>query len=122
MWSDNLWTDTCRKILVMTMTFHLYVLRVIKLFETDIIFFCCLFFIILNVLYKLFYTAFNTVHLQWIKNIPISKRAVYTPSRRYTCVNLFYIWCFTFMLSLHSIALLCILLFKWVKDPSRVCL
>ena len=38
-------------------------------------------YLIVNVLHKLLYTVFTTVHFQWIRNIPICKCDVYTPSR-----------------------------------------
>lgn len=74
----------------------LFILRIIK---TDITFFASLSSLgsfgntvyILIKLCKFLYTAFITIQFQWIKNISINRRAVYTTSRQYMRVDLFYI-------------------------------
>ena len=78
--------------------------------------------LIFTILYERLYSFFSTIHLQWIKKISLSKRAVYTPSRRYMCVDLFCIPCLTFSLNVHLIHFLTILLvFRLVCFAKHKC-
>ena len=94
----------------MTVISYLSVLRLIKLLKKVMKLFCsfkvsflhisklCLsllwkcriqrLYLIFNVLYKLPYTGFTMVYFQWIKNISICKKSMYTKSMRYKCLYL----------------------------------
>ena len=54
--------------------------------------------------YKLLHTIFTTVHLHWIKNISISKCAVYTPSRQ----------CIVLIFSVYGFLPLCCVFFWFI--------
>ena len=94
----------------MTVISYLSVLRLIKLFKKVMKLFCSFkvsflhisqlchsllwkcriqrLYLIFNVLYKLSYTVFTMVYFQWIKNISICKKSMYTKSMRYKCLYL----------------------------------
>ena len=130
-----------RVIIVISLSFYSF-LRLIKLFKTDMGFFCCLMlyfqyirklyhwllwkscmqllYLIFKVLYKLLHIIFTAIHLQWIRKISTSKRAVYISFRRFMSLYLFCMWCLTFSPSLHLIHLLPILLNNGLTENNEL--
>ena len=62
-----------------------------------------LLYLIFKVLYKLLHIIFTAIHLQWIRKISTSKRAVYITSRRFMSLYLFCMWCLTCVYNIQTV-------------------